>query len=258
MTDAFMPDIYMTITISAHIVLGGIGAFILCPLAILAKKGSKLHRNAGRLYVINVTLICLSGMLTLADPAFLGEYWQQESVVKGFSEIFQASRNPTMFFFFLVVMLAYMSFSAVRLWPRIGYGARDRIRSNAFDWLLAAVMGSYSVGFLIVGIEDLLSHSRYATTFLGGSIVMMGFVCFDVYTFIARPQVSRYPWWALHMTKLFYAWAGLLDAFWIRLRVFVLPADMLQEPLPLGTILWLGLTVAGFLLFRKASQREAS
>ena len=112
------PDSYLAVTISAHIVFGGIAAFVLCPLAVFARKGSALHRRAGRLYTAIVVLICVSGMLALIDPAFLGQYWQQESAAKGFGEIFRSSRNPTMFFLFLVVMLAYMSFSAVRLWPR--------------------------------------------------------------------------------------------------------------------------------------------
>ena len=252
MSGVAYPDTYLAVMISAHIVFGGIAAFILCPLAVFARKGSRLHRKAGQIYMMSVVLICVSGMLALLDPAFLAEYWKQESVAKGFGEIFQASGNPTMFFLFLVVMLAYMSFSAVRIWPRIGYGKAERIHSNAFDWVLTAVMAVYAAGFLVIGIEDLLSHNKYATTFLGGALLMLGFVGFDIYTFVAKPQVRRYPWWMLHMTKLCYAWAGLLDAFWIRLRVYILPEDLVQEPLPVGTIIWLGLTIAGFILHRRS------
>jgi len=252
MSGVAFPDTYLAVVISAHILFGAIAAFVLCPLAVFARKGSRLHRRAGRLYIAFVVLICISGILALLDPFFLAQYWQQESAAKGFGGIFQSARNPTMFFLFLVIMLAYMSFSAVRLWPRTGYGAAERIRSNAFDWVLTAVMAAYAVGFLVVGIEDLLSHSKYATTFLGGALVMLAFVGFDAYTFIARPQVRRYPWWVLHMTKLCYAWAGLLDAFWIRLRVFVLPEDLLQAHLHVGTLLWLGLTAAGFVLSRRS------
>jgi hypothetical protein len=246
------PNTYLEIAIWTHIALGAIAAFVLCPLAVFAKKGSKWHRKVGRLYVGNVILICLSGIAVLVGPAFLDDYWKQESAAKGFGEIFHASDKPTMFFLFLLVMFTYMSLSAIRLWSRIGYGAADRISSNALDWLLAAVMGAFSVGFLIIGIEDLISHIKFATTFLGGGLLMLCFVAFDVYTFVAKPAVKRFPWWVLHMTKLFYAWAGLLDAFWLRLRVFVLPIDMQQPLIGIGTPLWIGMTALGFVLYRKS------
>lgn len=252
------PTTYLDVLISLHILAGFVGAFILCPLAAFARKGSRLHRAAGRWFLIDVVVISASGTLTLLDPAFLEVYWANETELKGFGQIFQSAKLPNLFFLFIMVMFAYSAFSAVRLWARTGYGAAERITSGPVDWGLALAMGVFALIFLGVGIDDWLHHEAFAATFIVGPLVMLGFVCFDLYTFIWRPRVARFRWWVLHVVKIMYVWAGLLQAFWLRVRAHILPEEWWDFPPHLGTILWVALTAVACATYRPGLPRAAA
>ncbi len=57
------------------------------------------------------------------------------------------------------------------------------------------------------------------------------------------------------MTKMFVVWAALVSAFWLRIRVYVLPQDYIDIHYHTGTILWSTLTLIGYLVYRKHFQK---
>ena len=243
--------------IPVHIVLGMIGAFILCPLAAFAKKGGTVHRLAGRLLLVDVSLVAISGTLLLLDPLFFLVYWHEQSAPKGFGQYFQSAHYPELFFLWLVVTLLYFSFSGARIWSRVDHGRAERIHSSKVDWVIAMGMGVFGLIFLIIGIMDLIHASKLAGAFIIGSGLLLSFVGFDVYTFLRKPKVQGFPWWILHMTKMFVVWAGLLDAFWLRVRVYLLPEEYINVHYPFGTALWLSFTLIGYIVYRKQFSRKA-
>ncbi len=244
------PDAFLSLMIPLHIVCGALGAFVLCPLAAFAPKGGAVHRLAGRLLLIDVVLVALTGSLLLVDPLFMLIYWPEDSAAMGFTDIFRSAHYPEMFFLYLVVTLLYFSFSGARLWARVGHGHAERVRSNWLDWGLAIGMGGFALFFLALGILDWIHADRLASDFIAGPTVVLAFIGFDFYTFAARPAVHRFPWWFLHMTKMFVVWAGLIDAFWWRVRLKIIPAENMNTDFHIGTILWLGFTAIGVMVYR--------
>lgn len=232
------PTLYLKIMLSIHIVSALIGAVILCPAAAFARKGGAFHKKIGTLFLWNVAIISTTGALSLLDPSFLSVYWSEESDLKGFGQIFQSAKLPNLFFLFIMIMFSYSAFSAARIWPRLRESVDQRIASSRFDWVITLAMGLISLVFLGIGIEDLIEHDAFAATFIGGPSIMLGFVAFDIYTFVKKPPVSRYKWWMLHVIKIMYVWAGLIQGFWLRVRAHILPPEWQEFPPHSGTLLW--------------------
>lgn len=233
-----------------HILVGAIGAFVLCPIAVFSRKGSPLHITAGKSFLIISILIALSGALLLVDPLFLLVYWPEQGLIHDFGQYFKSSHYPELFFFYLNMTFIYFCFSAARVWSRVGHGTYETIRTNWFDWTLTIVTAIFILFFFIIGIVDLIHADKLGVEFIAGSIIVISFIIIDLYTFIFPVKVSGKPWWVLHMTKMFVAWSGLLSAFWLRIRVHVIPHDYLDIHYHTGTILWLTLTLIGYLLYK--------
>lgn len=250
-TSSIYPDLFLSLVIPFHIFVGAIGAFVLCPIAAFSKKGGKNHRLIGRLFLFDVILIALSGSILLVDPLFLTLYWPEQSLIHDFPEYFKSAHYPELFFLYLNTTLIYYSFSGVRIWKRIGYGSMTTIRSDWVDWCLALGMGLFALGFLVVGFFDFIHEDRLAKEFIIGGLIVLSFVIFDIYTFLVPTSVAGFPWWIIHMTKMFVVWAALVSAFWLRVRVYVLPKDYLDIHFHTGTILWLTLTLIGYMVYRK-------
>jgi len=228
---------------------------VLCPIAVFAHKGGVTHKRFGRWFLVDVIIISVSGAILLVDPLFLLVYWPQQSLTHDFAEYFKSAHYPELFFFYLNTTLIYFSFSAARVWERIGYGGAKTLSSNWIDWCLTLGAGIFVIGFLIIGVFDLIHADKLAVEFIIGGLLVLSFVSFDLYTLIVRTKVSGFPWWILHMTKMFVAWAALISAFWLRIRVYVLPQDYIDIHYHTGTILWLTLTLIGYLVYRKHFQR---
>ena len=237
-----------------HIVVGAIGAFVLCPIAAFSKKGSELHILTGKVFLIDVIVLAITGAILLVDPLFLLVYWPQESLTHDFGEYFKSAHYPELFFFYLNTTLIYYSFSAARVWERVRVST-DVLKSNWIDWTLTLGMGVFVICFLLIGVYDLIHADKLALEFIIGGLIVLSFLIFDLYTFIVPTKISAIPWWILHMTKMFVIWAALISAFWLRIRVHVLPQDYLDIHYHTGTILWLALTLIGYLVYRNKFQK---
>ena len=239
-----------------HIIVGAIAAFVLCPIAVFSKKGSFIHITAGKWFLGVGVLLALSGAVLLVDPLFLLVYWPEQGVTHDFIDYFKSAHYPELFFFYLNITFIYFGFSAARIWVRTGHGKFERIKSNWFDWLLTLVTAIFVLFFIIIGVFDLIHAEKLALEFITGGVLVLSFVIFDLYTHIFPIKVSSFPWWILHMTKMFVAWSGLLSAFWLRIRVHVLPHEYLDIHHHAGTVLWLTLTLIGYLVYRNQFKKK--
>ena len=252
------PDEFLAIAIPLHIIFGGIGAFILCPVAFFIEKHTKWHGIIGRLFLIDVVFIVISGTLLLIDPLFVSVYWADESNLKGFSSLFHSAHYSEVFFLFLAVITLYLSFSAARIWKRINYGRAEIIHTNLFDWLLSVSMLLLCVFFIYVGILDLIHVDKAGWKFIAASMLMLTFVAFDLYTFIKKPKVADHRWWIWHVVKITCAWAGLLDAFWLRIEPILVEKGLIEDlSLPFGTICWVILISLGYFLNHRKMGRSS-
>lgn len=195
-------------------------------------------------------------MILLLDPLFLLVYWPEHGIVHDFAEYFTSAHYTELFFLYLNTTLVYFSFSGVRIWKRIGYGHAKIISSNWIDWSLTIGMGVFVIFFIIVGIYDLIHADKLGLEFLIGGTIVLCFLVFDMFTLILPTRFSHVPWWILHMTKMFLVWAALISALWLRIRVYVLPEDYIDIHFHTGTILWLTLTLIGYLVYRRHFQKK--
>ncbi len=169
------PDVFLSFMIPFHIVCGAVGAFVLCPIAVFSHKGGITHRRVGRLFLIDVIFVAVSGAILLIDPLFLLVFWPMESAISEFGQYFQSAHYPELFFLYLNSTLIYFSFSGVRVWQLVGYGHAKVVSSNWIDWCLALGMGIFAIGFLMIGILDLIHAERMALEFIIAGCIVLSF-----------------------------------------------------------------------------------
>ena len=192
----------------------------------------------------------------LLDSLFISVYWIAESNNKGFSSFFKSVHYKELFFIYLTIILLYMSFSAARVWKRANPRKNLYLTSGPIDYLLTFMLAINSIIFLVVGILDIQHEDMFGYYFVIGSIIMLLFVVFDMYTFLKKPLLSKHKSWIHHMVKITCAWAGLLDAFWIRINPILIEMGFeIFAKIHFGTSSWILLIFIGFIGHRKKLNR---
>lgn len=174
-------DLFSTLRI-IHIVAGSI-AFIVAPIALIARKGSNTHRTWGKVF-----------------------FWSMTAVA--FTAIIMAPMHNNLFLLLVAVFSFYLAFS----------GYRALFRKNAFkthktsfiDWFFAILNSLFSLSLIILGIITLpKSFGIIAIVFglLGTSLGVR-----DIVSFI-RPTIDKQKWFFLHMTGMIASYIAALSAF---------------------------------------------
>jgi len=230
------PDTYLATVVPIHAGAAIIAAVILCPGAILARKGSRTHKIFGYLVQAATTVLVISSFFLLYDTNLT------EIIIN--ATVFPRGEYNTFYLVMISFTFSYFSYSAVRVWYRVPRDGRSEVTSNWIDWGLAALAIFTGLSFLTTSIYTLASNNPLSIIYLNGSILLLIFAFFDVYTFFFPPSASRFPWWMLHMAKMMYLWFTLIR--FIILRVVDLDASefVTHQAIALAVYVSVVLTVA--------------
>jgi len=196
------PDDYLATVVPIHAGAAMIAAVILCPGAMFACKGSRLHKIFGYLVQVAATVLVISSFFLLYDTNLT------EIIVN--ATVFPRGEYNTFYLILISFTFSYYSYSAVRVWYRVPEDGRSEVTSNWIDWGLAALAIFTGLSFLTTSIYTLGANNPLSIIYLNGSILLLAFAFFDVYTFFFPPSASRFPWWMLHMAKMMLLWFTLV------------------------------------------------
>jgi uncharacterized membrane protein len=194
-------------------VLGGAAALLSMLVPLLARKGARLHRRSGWLFVAGMTLVCVSALVL--------------SVIGFFTDETPAARRFSM----LLIYIALLTGAGMWAGLRVLRAKHRQTRGPAIDVGMAALLAG-SGGFMtIVGLtarEPLLVI-----------LSLIGLVngAFQVWYWLRPPAVHMH-WWLTHMGSMLGTCIVAATAVTIAGgRAFGLPGDSL--------IAWLGPTAVG-------------
>lgn len=118
------PDSYLATVVPIHAGTAIVATVILCPGAILAPKGTQLHKTFGYLVQIATAIIVISSLLLLRDKSV------NEIVVS--ATVFPRGEYNEIYLSLVSFTFSYYSFSAVRIWYRMPSAGRTTVSSNTF------------------------------------------------------------------------------------------------------------------------------
>ncbi|GAB2895174.1 hypothetical protein ACCI51_03985 [Microbulbifer echini] len=222
------------------------------PLTLLMKKGSIYHRACGITSLLLAVIFSASAILMLFN-SFLIPHLTADIPNYQIDAAYVYNTHPDLLLLGLISMFGYAMFSAYRIWPRIKHSKNNRITSNIIDWTLTLIAAWVAVFYFQVFLYDIGRHPSYANIYLTPAAIMLVFAAFDVYTFTFRPQISGNPWWALHMSKMLFAWITLIKGFLF--RDFHLPLNKTVFHEVTSTLLWMATCILVYLIFRKRFDR---
>lgn len=212
-------DLLYKITVWIHIASGFLATFIVIPINLLNKKGSKFHKIIGKISIYLVLSIVISGLLMLINPIFNDKF--ALSINKHhWNSFFKAAYYGPLFFIWLDIISIYMVGSSIRVWSRVNAIRRGLKSYNFLDIFLATIMALSSIFFIYVGIYDYKNHITFAYAFiLLGSLLLIISIG-NLFTFRKSANKILLNWgWLAHGFKMLFFWHGLITAFLIRENV---------------------------------------
>lgn len=167
-----------------HIVAGTTG-LITGTINIIGKKGGKIHRVVGRVF--------LYSMLTVGLSAFI------LSVL-----------HPNYFLFIVAVFTLYMVSSGTRYLylKNLSKGQKPAI----IDWLLTYFMLSFGVLFVLFGLYHLVHKNPFGIVFIVLGIIGLRLVQADFRNFRGSSNVVN-TWLTAHIQRMIGAYIAALTAF---------------------------------------------
>jgi hypothetical protein len=168
------------INIAVHVTAGS-SALIAGLIALIAKKGQKLHRLTGRLFLVLMTIVIITGLIG----------------------VFVFGRNT--FLLVITVLSGYQAFSGYRVikaksnFPRF---------ADVFVCLAALVSALYFIYyFKMVGMiwAPVIIYSTVGWLFM--------IIAYDLGRYFIPTKTYRYLWIHEHILKMVSAFTGLVSAF---------------------------------------------
>jgi uncharacterized membrane protein len=197
---------FLLIMLGLHIAAGTL-ALLAGPVAMVAAKGHKLHRQSGRIYFYGMTGVFLSAVVM--------------AVLKSLSFLLMVA-----FFSYFLVLTGQRALSLKKLHAGQRYAP--------IDWVIYGVSGLFGLGLLVSGTWVLLSGNGFGTV----SVVFGFLMSLLVYRGIRRasnPPADPRHWLYAHLIGMGAGYISTATAF------IVVNATMV----PL-TYRWLLPTVLGF------------
>ena len=166
-------------------VLSGLISFLTGLVAMVSKKGGKLHRGIGKVYVGAMAYLFISALLIL--------YFVQFN------------------FFLLVIAIFsfYACFSGMRVTKRKEPGSE-----RWFDWLAVILLLLSGIGLLIYGVVAVLG-GNWAMSILCGVFgwLSLSSSIRDIKVFREKERSDRMWWWFSHMGSMLGSYIALITAF---------------------------------------------
>ncbi|WP_421726573.1 hypothetical protein [Bauldia sp.] len=234
--------------LAAHVGAGLIGAFVAFPAAFFARKGSPLHKSAGRAFVLAFVVICLTSYaldfqeLTGVD---IYRWWADPNMFRlGFDMPIDIKLVQTAA---ITTFALYLAVSGWRMWARRRRHAAGR--SAPLDVVLA-MAALFAVGAFVIATwksadwfsaegQSVSALSTEHLVILALGLVVAGEAFLDLRSILTR-RAPRY-WWFVHMRRMLLAEAGLLAA--IALRCWPAPDVGLGMALPVAAFVLIGLVM---------------
>ena len=177
----------MDFVLYLHIIVGAI-ALVTGGVAIASEKGKSVHLKSGRIYVLAMTMVFVTGIAVAS---------------------YKFNR-----FLFLIAFLSYYSvFCGVRILrlKKLHKGQRPKW----FDWFAGIVNTIANLVFVGLGIYYLSKNGPFS----GGALLSMGFgigglliSCVNLHPFIIKPK-KAYHWYLSHIGNMMGGYIATLTAF---------------------------------------------
>ncbi|WP_445359571.1 hypothetical protein [Microbulbifer sp. ANSA005] len=238
----------LNLLIQVHTVSAIILTIFLIPLTLLMKKGSRYHRACGITTLLLALVFSASALMMLFNPNLI-PHLKADIPEYPIDTAYVYNIHSDLLLIGLASIFIYSIYSAYRIWPRIKHSTDGRITSNVIDWVLAAVALWVTIFYLQMFFYDMDEHPGYANIYLAPSVLMLIFAGLDFYTFVFRPTIYGKPWWALHMSKMLYAWSALIKGFLLRDFHLTLDRTVLHEIASI--VIWLSISLLVYLFYRK-------
>jgi|GEM_PF-1513633 len=224
--------------LSLHMASGALVTFIVMPVNLLNRKGTKFHKKMGIVTIYLLTCLTISSFCLLINPLFPNRF-DIISHKHHWESFFAATFYEPAFFLWLDIITIYMLFTAIRIWTRIHLVKAGKSFSyNQFDILLAIAISISSIFFIIVGFADQIHGHPFASTFISMGIYLLVLVGLDLWTFNHKRQKILLNWgWVLHGSKMLFIWHGLITAYIVRLNISF---AVINKIFPLTTVaMWI-------------------
>ncbi|MEX1189684.1 MAG: DUF2306 domain-containing protein [Bacteroidia bacterium] len=189
-------------------IAGGTVSLITGFYNIINRKGSKIHRKNGFVYVLGMFLATLSGILL----AFIGD---------------------NQFLFLIGVFSFYLAFSGYRI-----LSIKDPLNAKKIDFIIAFITAFFAVYMIFSSfkISDGLLKSINPITIVFGLISLIYSVV-DLFLFYGKRKAQKNHWLFNHIIRMMASYISAVTAFLV-VNITMLP--------PL--VIWLGPSVVGSVL----------
>lgn len=242
--------VFYKICMYLHMLSGFLATFLLFPINLLNRKGSRFHKFIGRATIFSTLTLTIAGLLMLINPLFPNQF-AIISKKRHWDSFFAATYYEPAFFIWLDIITLYMVGSGVRIWVRIKAIHQQMPSYNYLDVCLVLAMGISSIFFIFVGFSDARSHHPFSNVFIFLGLYLLILSILDLWTFHPSSQGFIVKWgWIIHGYKMLFVWHGLITAYTVRMNIES-PLDTTHPVISLGTRL---VTIIVFFFYWKSKQ----
>jgi len=210
---------FRTMLLFLHIA-GGTISLITGFYNIINRKGSKIHRKNGLIYVLGMFLATLSGIVL----AFIGE---------------------NQFLFLIGVFSFYLAYSGYRI-----LSIKDPRNASHLDFIVAFVTTLFAVYMIYTSFkfsDGLLKSINPISLIFGG--ISLAYSSVDLLLFFGKRKAQKNHWLLNHIIRMMASYISAFTAFLV-VNITFLP----------GLVIWLGPSVVGSFIIsmfiRKYKERE--
>lgn len=186
-----------------HIVAGTFG-LLSGTINIIRKKGDKLHKLIGKLF--------LYSMLTVGLSAFM-----------------LSVMHPNYFLFIVGVFTFYLAATGNRYLSLKGLGSTQK--PKLIDWILTLSMLIFGFAFVLFGIYHLIRSNTLGIVFVFFGLIGLNMVRRDIKNYQGKIKIPNF-WLMAHLQRMMGAYIAALTAF------LVVNGNYINLPLP-GFLMWL-------------------
>ena len=193
-------------------IASGITGFVVAPIALISKKGGRVHRKWGKVFFWSMTVVALTAVI-------------------------MAPMHGNIFLTLVAVFSFYLAFSGYRsLYRKDAY----KTGHTAFiDWFFVIINTIFSISLMIFGIiklPNLFGIISIVFGFTGSSFGIR-----DIISFL-RPTADKQKWFFSHMIRMTASYIAAMSAFSaVNLNFDWLPVS----------VQWLWPTIIGVPLLRR-------
>ena len=165
-----------------HIIAGSI-SFLVAPIALIVKKGSRNHRLWGKIFFYSMVIVAVTAVIL-------------------------APMHNNLFLTLVAVFSFYLAFSGYRAIYR--KAAYQTGKAKFIDWFFCILNALFSGTFLVVGIMQLPAAFGIISIVFGSIGTMLSLR--DALSFV-RPSSEKHKWLFSHMIGMIAAYIAAVSAF---------------------------------------------